>query len=248
MAVADDALAERVAQAISWDGEDGSWADVVARSAVRRRRRAPRVGRTALIAAVLVLLGGSLALAVGTRVVHELTGSPAPPAIRKELGGLPKVMLAHDGKVVIGSARLLITLRTHRFGVARLYTVRTDTNGRCDLVTEGTRHYMGCNPALSPGTPMLFGSTGTRDVPGSNLVNGRVRSPLGRSLRIRFRHGSTRTVQLVASHFLFELGPRHSRRSADPPIAYDVLDASGTRIATQRDPLNVSHLPPPRDG
>jgi hypothetical protein len=243
MAVAEEDVAARVARAISWDGEAGSWDDVVARSA-RHRHRAPRIGRTALIAAALVLLGGSLALAVGTRVVHELTGSPAPPAIRKELGALPKQFAG--GRIVVSSARQLITLRTHRFGVARLYTARTDTGGRCDLVTNGTTHRMGCNPALSPATPMMFGFTGTRDVPGSNLVDGRVRSTQGRSLRIRFRHGSTRTMPLVEAHFLFELGPGHSRRSADPPIAFDVLDGSSRRIASWRDPLGAARLPSPK--
>ena len=252
MAVAEHDPATRIARAISWDGEDGSWADVLARSAaVPKRRRAPRFGRTTLVAAVLVLLGGSLALAVGNRVVHALTGTPAPPAIKKQLRSLPTagpsdgappwIRKIAPGNVVASSARLLITLKTRRFGVVHLYAARTDRGGSCDLLTSGRTSRFTCNGRTTAQTPaVLSGLSGTRDTPGSNLVSGSVLPAQARSLRVRFRHGAARTVPLVAGHFLFELGPGHSRRSQDPPVAFDVLDASGNRIASQRDPVGVA--------
>jgi hypothetical protein len=258
MALAEEDLAERISRAISWGGKDGSWDDVVRRAArpSRRRRRAPRLGRTTLIAAVLVLLGGSLALAVGTRIVHALTGSPAPPAIKKQLAELPPahpsgslvgappwLRKLDTGSIVVSSARELVTLRTRHFGLVHLYAARTTKGGTCELVTHGRSSMFGCNPAVAnSATPVLTGVSGTRGVPGANLIDGRATAPGARALRILFRHGSPRTVRLVEGYFLFELGPDHSRRSTNPPIAYDVLDAAGRRIATARDPLGVIAL------
>jgi hypothetical protein len=82
--------------------------------------------------------------------------------------------------------------------------------------------------------------TGTRSTPGANLVWGHAVPVAARALRIRFRHGPARVVRLAGRrYFLFELGPDHSRRSADPPIAFDVLDGAGHRIATQPDPMSA---------
>jgi hypothetical protein len=246
MAVADEALAERVARVISWNGEDGSWSDVLVRAGrAPRRRRARRAGRTTLIAAALVLLGGSLALAVATRVVHELTGSPAPPTIEKEFAALPQARpsgsVVGADSIVASSARLLITLRTRRFGTVRLYSARTAKGGTCTLVTAGKRSVFDCNPRrVSGNPPVLGGLASSRGTPHSNLVGGRVVDPRASALRIRFRHGPARTVSLTGGTFLFELGPLRSRGSANPPIAYDVLDAAGRRIAIQRDPLDVA--------
>jgi hypothetical protein len=256
MRLADDELRARVERAIEWDGEVSTWEDVVARASSdlheRRRRRLPRRGRATLLAAALVLAGGSLALAVGGRIVSAVVGTPAPPEIRKEFRNLPPVFKTASkqqkleaGRVLLPTVRLLITLRTAHFGVARLYSARTTVpSGYCDLVSIGAERMFGCDRDRGRTSPrslsVATGFTGTRSTPGANLVWGHVVPTAARTLRIRFRHGPARIVQLAGRRrFMFELGPDHSRRSTNPPIAFDVLDATGHRIATQADPMVV---------
>jgi hypothetical protein len=219
-----------------WDGVMRAAAGATHERAPRRRR-VPRVGRALLIATALVLVGGSIAFALADRLVAAFS-TPPPVSIEQqmrqysEFGGPTPA-----GPIVPASGHLLITLATRRFGVVRLYSART-THGVCELIVREGRRSGQCSPdRAATGSPVVFGVGGTPEKPGSNLIDGHTVSPAAHSLRIRFQRGTSRSVPVRRRFFLFELGPGHSQRSSDPPVAFDVLDASGRVLGTRRNPF-----------
>jgi hypothetical protein len=217
------------------------------------RRSVPRLGRVLLIAAAFVLVGGSIAFALDDRIGEVLGLRTPPPTVEQEMGafagyaspggtGQP-LSVAASGRFIAGSSRLLITLPTRHFGIVRLYSGRT-TQGYCEIIARGGNGAGQCRSNLIRSrSPLVFGFSGSRSTPGAALVDGRAYSPDARSLRVRFRRGDARTVELVDRFFLFELGPDHARTSADPPIAFDVLDTRGRTIGTRTNPYSFT---PPR--
>ena len=92
--------------------------------------RPARILDQLLAAALVVLMGGSLALAVGGRVVTAISGSPAPDKVKSEPGRwsvppepldgappLPKGFLPGQGSCG-GSQRRVPTIRTSRGKIA----------------------------------------------------------------------------------------------------------------------------------
>ena len=105
----------------------------------RRRRSRVLAPRALLVAALIVLVGGSLAYAIGGRVVDAVTGGAAPPRIKHDLAsmanghggprdGAPpweQQLMRSNGKVVKGSARRVLTIPTRWHRSASLYVART---------------------------------------------------------------------------------------------------------------------------
>jgi hypothetical protein len=253
MTLDDTLLADRIGEAIGSQQAIAGWSDVKARAQrPDRSRGVPRLGRTLLIAAAFVLVGGSIAFAFGDRIGEALGLYRPPLTIEQQMAGsggaspgsAPQLLsVAAPGKFIAGSSRLLIRLPTRHFGVVRLYSGRT-TRGYCELIVRDGKAARECRSNLiRTSSPVVYGFSGTRSMPGATLVDGHAYSANARSLRIRFRRGGSRTVALVDRFFLFELEPDHARTSDDPPIAFDVLDASGRTIGTRTNPYSFA---PPR--
>jgi hypothetical protein len=271
MMLDDRELADRISEAIRWDGEDGSWADVQARAlqldATREAERShargglhvPRRGRSLLIAIGLVLVGGSIAFALGDQIVSALNPPPyRPPAPRTPqesmrdfsrsfvspaIGGPPSLRRARPGSLIPGTTRLLISLQTRRFGRVLLYGARAQ-HGLCFVIVRDGRSSGQCSSDRVPmSSPIVFGHDTSPERPGFDLVEGHSRSAKARALRIRFQRGASRVVLITSRFFLFELAPDHSSRSTDPPVAFEVLDAAGHTLGTRRDPFRLERTP-----
>jgi hypothetical protein len=229
MTLDDSKLAERIGEAIGSQQEIAGWSDVKARAQrPERARRAPRLGRALLIAAALVLVGGSIAFALDGQL-GEVLGLYRPPlTVEQQMQSFPGT-----GTLIPGTPHLVMRLPTAQFGLVRLYAGRT-THGYCELIVRGGRGGGQCRSDLVRSrSPIVFGYSTTKHAPGWRLVDGHAYAAGARSLRIRFRHGPARTVALVERFFLFELSPAHAEDSSNPPIALDVLDAAGRTIGTR---------------
>jgi hypothetical protein len=236
--------------------------EVLARWSPPRRRRSRAPLRLLLAAAFVVLVGGSLAYAVGGRVVDAVTGSPAPPKVKHQLDSMVRSpfptdgappwerQLARQGHIVPGSARRVLTIKTRWHGSASLYVARTSSGGYCDLTGWGTQLGGGCAPSESftdHDEPIALATMGAR--PGHVLITGRAPNLRAASVRLRFRHRATYTEQLTAGWFMYEVPISHQRTGSDPIVAIDVLDAAGNRIERYVDPFRLNapkpHFPSP---
>jgi hypothetical protein len=224
-----------------------------------RRRHSWVAPRTLLVAALVLLVGGSLAYAIGGRVVDAVTGAPAPAKIKHQLDTMLRPLYPTDGappwqqqldrtgKIVKGSERRLITIRTRWHGSASLYVARTTTGGYCDLSGWAKSGLGGgCMPLrhfTEDGQPLELETLSmTR---GHVLFTGRVVSERATSLRLRTLKGESTTLALTAGWFLYEVPTHNQRSGADPVVAIDVLDASGARIGRYTDPFRL-HAPKPQ--
>lgn len=231
-----------------------------ARRAPTRRWRGALAPRALLVAAVVLLTGGSLALAVGGRVITALGGEPAPREVKSSfaqmtrppypLDGappLPKVYL--PGKIVPGSQRRVLTVRTSRGKVAALYVARTTRGAECIVANGGPFGTGGCTgvtPDKGAFSALTVGGVsprGTGKTPKSVVrwILGRANSPLAASVRIAYADGTHHDIPLVEGWFMFEVPATHAKLSAAPE-RIDVLSADGTRLGGKADPFYL-HAP-----
>lgn len=229
------------------------------RSPSRRWRRA-LAPRALLVAAAVLLMGGSLALAFGGRVVTALDDGPAPAKVKSSFaqmtrppypleGGppLPKGYL--PGKIVPGSQRRVLTVRTSRGKVAALYVARTNRGEICTVVVGGPFGGGGCQGAVPPGSVFTNVSAGFsavrpgEHVPLARTLVGRAVNPRAATLRVVYADGSHHDVALVDGWFMFEVPLAHSKPAA-APVRVDVLAPSGARVGTLADPFHLNDPKP----
>lgn len=229
---------------------------------LRRRWALLAAPRVLVAAAVVVLMSASLALAFGGRVLTALGGGPAPKPVKSEFRNLVKPPFPLDGapplpkgylpgKIVRGSERRVLTVRTSRGTVAALYVARTTSGQLCVVIRGWPFAGGGCWGATPPGNPFAAltqgfmsqrAGTWTRNGPVRTLV-GRTASPRARVLRVIYRDGSHHDIALVDGWFMFELAGARAQAGA-APVQLDVLSASGARLGTLADPFYL-HAPKP---
>jgi hypothetical protein len=264
-----DELGSRLAQVVP-DLEEPDWNDVLRRAeqfgrAVARprwRRRLPIAPRALAFALVVVLMGGSLALGVGGRVVHALSDGPVPADVKVELRQfvrppypldgappLPKDYL--PGAIVKGSERRVLTIRTGPRQVAALYTARTSKGETCFASVGRPYGMTGCMTALQARRPFSVfaaqrGPYGTLTVRGKTVrargvvwqAIGHVSDSAATRLRIIYADGSQHDLALVRGWFMYVIPTAHTRPGT-APTRLEVLSESGARIATRIDPFTL---------
>jgi hypothetical protein len=254
MSQVSDELGERLARIVP-ELEPLDWDDVMERSQLLRRvapkgrrgrlRIAPRA---LLFAVIVVLMGGSLALAFGGRVLTALD-APAPPAkVERSFEALlqPRIAGIHamPDHVVRGSARRLLSVRTSRGITASLWISRTRA-GRICYATVGKP--FGPSGCTSPADPvrgaflvLSWGSArhaATRIGWEMTLV-GQVASPAARRVRLVYASGPPTEYPVVDRWFMLEVPSSHTTRRSEP-VRIEVLSEGRTRLATRADPFDL---------
>lgn len=202
MSVHPDELAERLANVVHVL-EAPDWDDVVERATLRgrvvppRRRRwfGPRVLAFAI---VVVLAGGSLALAFGGNVLDAFRSSPAPAPVKQQfkqlikpplpLDGAPPNGALNQGTIVPASEQRVLGVPTSIGTVATLYVARTTHGTTCvDLVGKPVG-FKGCTRTFPGAFPIRIrvGASSCSSAPSRARPCGRCAS-------------STRTVRTVTS-------------------------------------------------
>ena len=202
----------------------------------------------------MLLTGGSLALAFGGRVVTALGGDSAPSKVKSTfaqmtrppypLDGAPPLPKDYlPGKIVPGSQRRVLTVRTSRGKVAALYVARTTRGAECIVAVGGPFGTGGCTGvtpdkgAFSALTVGGVSPTGTGKVPRDVVrwILGRATSPLAVSVRIAYADGTHHDIPLVEGWFMFALPAAHAKLSAAPE-RIDALAADGAHLGGKADP------------
>jgi hypothetical protein len=232
------------------------------RAAAKRAPAHVSAGRRALasraliVAAAVVLMSGSLALAFGGRVLTALGDGPAPPHVKSEfqqmvrppfpLDGAPPLPKGYlPGKIVRGSARRVLTIRTSRGKLASLYIARTTLGNVCYVSVGGPFGSGGCSSGAAHQGPFSSFTTGFRRRAGDTAHIGRVltivghaASPAASVARIAYADGTHHDIDLVAGWFMFEVPGPHTTRAA-APVRIDVLSTSGARLGSLKDPFRL---------
>jgi hypothetical protein len=231
-------------------------------AAVRRSRFGTRRGslapRALLVAAAVVLMSGSLALAFGGRVLNAFSGKPAPSHVKSEfrqmtqppypLDGAPPLPKGYlPGALVKGSEHQVLAIRNSRGKVARLYVART-VQGRLCFVASGwpfgSAGCLGPTPSGAAFAEVTDTATVRRAGPHSPYahgISGRTASPRAATVRFVYPDGTHSDVRLVDGWFMFELAASHST-AATGPVRADVLSAGGARLGTLRDPFHLHRV------
>jgi hypothetical protein len=265
-----DELGERLARVVP-QLEPLDWDDVAERSQLLRRVQAPRrhgrlrvAPRVLLVAAIVVLMGGSLALALGGRVLDAVSGSPAPPHVKTEFKQLVHSHPALDGPinappipkrlqlggVVRGSERHILDVRTSIGTRASLYVARTTHGLECIDLIGRLVGFKGCVRSRGGAIPFWTGLNSWIRTPTKAHLNvrewviaGRAASPLARTVRVVYRGGTHHDIVLRQGWFVFEVPERHTLRPV-APIRLDVLSAAGARLGSLHDPFPDASVPP----
>jgi hypothetical protein len=273
-----DELGSRLALVVP-DLDEPDWDDVLARADLfshaaprpRRRHRLPVAPRALIFAIVAVLMGGSLALAVGGRVIHALDDGPAPAPVKHEFRDLvvppyplegaqplPKGYLA--GKIVKGSERRVLTIHTgsHTIG---LYMARASSGDECYVTAGWPVEMRGCAEPIAKGPFAILGTqrgsyAGQGIIAGAKVVGkpiawqmlGRARARATR-VRIAYADGTHHDLPLASGGwFMYSIPPAHTRPGA-APVRFDVLSSTGARLGSRADPFAlkrvVSHFTSP---
>jgi hypothetical protein len=218
--------------------------------------------RALIVAAVVVLMSGSLALAFGGGVFAVLDDKPAPNHVKSEfqrmvqpplpLDGAPPVPKDYlPGKIVRGSQRRVLAIRTSRGKIASLYVSRTTRGQVCFVSVGGPFGSGGCGSSAAREGPfssltigVLHSRRGDKVLVGQGLtVIGRAASPSATLVRIAYADGPHDDVSLVEGWFMFEVPASHTSL-ASAPSRIDVIAADGTRIGSLKDPFRL-HTPRP---
>jgi hypothetical protein len=265
-----DELGSRLARVVP-DLDELDWedvalrADLFGRAAARpsRWRRLPVAPRALVFALVVVLMGGSLALAVGGRVLHALDDGPAPARVKDEfrqfvrppypLDGAPPLPKGYlPGAIVKGSERRVLTIRTGPHAVAALYTARSSKGQTCFVSVGKPWGVRGCMAPSQAGPPfsvfaaqrgsyetdVIFGKKVTaRHVQWQTL--GRASDPAARTLRVVYADGTHHDVVLENGWFMYLIPVAHTH-PGNAPIRFDVLSAAGARLGTRVDPFTLT--------
>ena len=242
------------------DRLEGDLRAAAARQTSRSGRRISLAPRALIVAAALLLMGGSLALAFGGRVLTALADKPAPKHVKKEfrqmitpplpLDGAPPYPKGYlPGKIVPGSERRVYAVRNSRGKVAALYAARTASGRVCAISSGWPFGGGGCSggPARTPFSVLITGSTVRGPGPGGRgyvrSVVGRASSPGAAAVRVVYADGRHDDVALSDRWFMFEVPFGHAKLAA-APVRLDVLAADGTRLASANDPWSVYRKPP----
>jgi hypothetical protein len=242
---------------------EGDLRTAAARQRPRRAWRRTLAPRTLIVAAAVVLMGGSLALAFGGRVITALGDGPAPSKVKSTLDRmtsppypldgappLPKDYL--PGKIVPGSQHRVLTYRTSRGKVAALYVARTTRGGACFVTVGGPFGSGGClgtTPVKGAFSDLTVGQTmrsrnGKRFGGPVLTIVARAASPRAASVRIVYGDATHHDVALVDGWFMFEVPAAHAMPST-APVRVDVLSTDGTRVGSLAEPF-AFYLHPPK--
>jgi hypothetical protein len=220
-----------------------------------RRARAPRA---LIVAALVLLMSGSLALAFGGRVLTALGDGPAPRHIKSEfqrmvhppfpLDGAPPLPKGSSlpGKIVLGSQRRVLAIRTASGKLASLYVARTTRGDTCFVSVGAPFGAGGCSTSGALQGPFSGLSTGVfrhraddKAHVGQGLtIIGHAASPAATLVRIAYADGAHQDVSLVQGWFMFEVPASHTTRAA-APTRIDVISANGTHLGSVNDPFRL---------
>jgi hypothetical protein len=262
-----DELGSRLALVVP-EPDAPDWDDVLARAELfghaasrpRRRSRLRMAPRALIFAIVVVLMGGSLALAVGDRVLHALGDGPAPTPIKHEFrdlvvppypleGAPPLPKGSFAGKIIKGSERRVLAVKSGTHVVA-LYAARASSGDVCFVTAGWPVEMRSCGEPLAKGPFVIIGTqrgsyAGQRSVLPRGKVVGK---PIAWQLVGRARSGATRVriVYADGTHhdlplanggwFMYSVPAAHTWPGA-APIRFDVLSATGARLGTRGDPF-----------
>jgi hypothetical protein len=233
-----------------------------------RAWRRPRVRWPArvVVAMVLVLgVGVPLAFGVGFSgwLVQVVRGTPIPPAVAKQFK-LAQIQPIAPSKGLHGQRGLLIDsnsehlvarIHTTTGHIASLYVARIEGGGWCAVAvgvpfggTGCSRYGLNAFPY-----PLGFGETGSFGPrKGTRIATaltafGHATSTRAASIRVTYRDGATGTIPLADGWYLYDAPLAHLHRGHEP-IRFDVLDAKGSVIGTEKDPLvlEIPFVPPAR--
>lgn len=254
-----DELGERLAHVVP-ELEPLDWIDVVERSQLLRRVTPPARGRgrlrvaprMLLVAAAVVLTGGSLALAVGGHVLITVFSGPSLPAsarslLQTELRPLSGQTDTTTDRIVEGSARRILSVHTSRGTIASLWTVSTRTGRRCYATVGKPFGLVGCTepalPVLGPFGVLAWMSArhDSAHIGRDMTLVGQAASPAARHVRLMYANGTSDVFQVVDRWFMLEVPASHTTARTEP-IRIDVLSGSGAVLAARSDPFRL-HLP-----
>jgi hypothetical protein len=242
-----DELAARL-ECLAPEFSDANWADVVRRAnttPARRKRRmfAPRV---LIASAAVLLMGGSLALAVGGRVLTVFDPPSVPASVEREFQQLVKPLrpgLAHD-TIIRGSERRVLTVRTLGGASAHLWTARTGKGLLCFVAVGAPYRESGCMLVAGQNRDLVQWYSSRHDpqhVARGLTFAGKAANSRVRVARVDYASGGHLDVGVVNGWFMVEVPPAHTvRRTA--PVRIELLEAGGTVASTVPDPLRLRHV------
>jgi len=233
---------------------------VAAASPMRSRPPRAVASRALLVAAAVMLMSGSLALAFGGRMLHAFADKPAPPKVKTAFRQMTKPLYPLDGAppapkgslpgaIVKGSERQVASVRNSRGTIARLYIARTTRGRLCTLTVGWPFGGAGCwGPQPVVGAIGYVMNTATVRTPRSHTsyahgITGRAMSARAVTVRLVYPDGTHSDLALVDGWFMFELPAAHST-AATGPVRADVLAASGARLGTLDDPFQFHRVNP----
>jgi hypothetical protein len=241
---------------------EGDLRNASTRQTPSRRGRA-LAPRALLVAAAVVLMGGSLALAFGGRVLTVLDSGPVPHVVNSRLHQLVAgpLELPRDGappqpkslpadRIVSGSQRRLLTVRTSRGHIASLYVARTRRGLMC-VVSVGWPFGMGAcandKPVEGPFSSLGTGAT-TRSRDGKHVslirtIVGRAAGSRAHTVRVVYADGTHDDIAVVQGWFMFEVPAAHMTPTT-ATVRLDVLSANGTRLGSLADPFDLKRVRP----
>jgi hypothetical protein len=236
------------------------------RAAATSRTRAPRwtariarTPRVLAVAAVVLLMSGSLALAFAGRVITAFEGAPAPHHVNSEFQQMVRPPFPQDGapplpkgylpgKIVRGSSRHVLSIRTSSGKVASLYVAWT-TRGEFCFVSSGKPFGAGgCSTGKAVQGPFSAFTTGVyqrrpRSAARGLWILGKVVSPRASLVRIAYADGNHQDVDLVEGWFMFEVPAAHTK-GATAPSRIGAIATDGSSLGFVKDPFRL-HAPRP---
>jgi hypothetical protein len=218
-----------------------------------------------LVVVFAMVLGVGVPLAFGTDfggwLVQVVRGTPIPPAVAKQFK-LAQMQPIAPSKGLRGQRGLLIDsdsehlvarIHTTTGHIASLYVARIVGGGWCAVSVGVPFGSMGCSrfglnafpyPTGFGGAGSFGPRKGTR-IATALTSFGHATSPRAASIRVTYRDGTTGTIPLAHGWYLYDVPVAHVYRGHEP-IRFDVLDAKGSVIGTEKDPLvlEIPFVPP----
>jgi hypothetical protein len=267
MSQVSDELGERLARVVP-QLEPLDWDDVTERSRLLRRVPAKRrhgrlrvAPRVLLFAAIVVLMGGSLAVAFGGRVLDAVSGGSAPPHVKQEFKQLvrpvgvfglvnapPVPAGARTGRVVRGSERRVLRVRTSLGTEAALYVARTTKGLQCFIALTKPFGVRGCvKPATGVFPLHVWGRRSARAKGvGSGprfrrewTMLGEAASARAAVVRLVYPGGGHDDFPVAGRWFMFEVPEAHTTL-ATGPVRMEAFSASGAALGSIADPFQIS--------
>jgi hypothetical protein len=261
-----DELATRLALVVP-ELDEPDWLDVVARSGLLRpavppRRRghwfAPRVLAFAIL---VVLAGGSLALAFGGNVLDAFRSSPAPAPIERQfkqfvrpplpLDGAPPHSAMNQGTIVKNSQQRVLGVPTSIGTVATLYVARTTNGSTCiDLVGKPIG-FKGCTATMPGAFPIRAFQHSWHYVDRPPRRQGREFVLLGTvaaasvtTVRVVYADGTHHDIPVTDRWYGYEV-PQSEATKRLAPLRLEARTAAGAVVGTLRHPLGTLNVAQP---